>query len=79
MVNKYVGDEKVIIGLQGLRFIKKTNSVSAYESYYLEWEYKGSKGQARYEKEEDRDALYNKIKSNLCAPSVPRGEVGGEK
>lgn len=66
-MNKYVGDNQVTLTLSGLRFVQKEDNrySSMPETYFLRWEYKGSKGSTRYEKKEDRDAIYDKIQEAL--------------
>lgn len=67
MSKKFVGDEQVIINLEGLRYVLKEDSRyhGMKELYALEWEYKGSKGRTSYEKVEDRDAMYQKLQAAL--------------
>jgi hypothetical protein len=66
MKKNYVADDKVILNLSGLRFIQKRDAGSHIEEiYFLEWEYKGSKGSAYYDDKSKRDAMYNKVLASL--------------
>jgi hypothetical protein len=64
---QFIGDEQVVLSLQGLRSIKKvdTSWTTTEERYTLEWEYKGSKGHMSYKDQAKRDDFYNKIKEAL--------------
>ena len=67
-MKQFIADEKVILSLQGLRWIMKTNQAAwgnSPEKYGLEWNYKGSENKIGYEKEEDRDAMYVKVRDAL--------------
>lgn len=74
MKKMFIGDDKVILNLQGLRFIQKvdhTGYSSTMERYYLEWEYKGAKGSVSYESKDDRDKLYAQVKEVLIKAMFP--------
>jgi hypothetical protein len=45
-LNNYIGDDQVVINVQGLRWIRKEDylPLCGDESYRLEWDYKGGHG-----------------------------------
>jgi len=76
-MEKYIGDDKVILNLTGLRFVQKTDPLYMGSGYSLSWEYKGSKGSARYEKKEDRDAMYDKVQKALLEKARETPKLDG--
>lgn len=70
-MEKYIGDDKVILLLQGLRFIIKEDrryGLSTKVEYFLKWDYKGAEGSLIYEDKAERDALYNRVLAELTKP-----------
>ena len=65
-MKQFVGDERVVVNLQGLRWIQKENQSAGWpERYRLKWNYKGGEGSQSYESEELRNAMYDKVKKAL--------------
>ena len=66
-MEKYIGDNEVILKIAGLRWIKKVDYGGSIqrERYCLEWNYKGAAGSAEYEIKEERNAFYEKILKEL--------------
>ncbi len=68
-VKRYVSDDYVIIGLQGLRTITKKDVVSRTESimdcFFLNWDYKGMHDLFCYENKVERDNIFDEIKAEL--------------
>lgn len=65
-MQQYIMDNRVILSLQGLRFIKKNDrihspNVNIDNSHGIEWNYKGSCGYMDYKSEEKRDKIFNQI------------------
>lgn len=61
----YIMDNKVILAIQGLRFVKKTghlyHAIKAHDTYGIIWNYKGSDGFMDYPTKEERDKIFNEI------------------
>ena len=66
-MEKYIGDDMVLLCLTGLRFIKKEDGWQHAEPqrFFLKWNYKGVDGQAEYKDEKARDAMYDKVLAAL--------------
>ena len=61
-MEKFIGDEVVVLNLQGLRWIQKENMSAGWtERFRLKWNYKGGEGTQSYESEESRNAMYDKV------------------
>ena len=70
-MEKSIGDDKVILQLAGLRFIKKENyttNVRGDERYWLKWNYKGADNSVEYADYEARDTMYEKVRAALTSP-----------
>lgn len=70
---RYVQDAKVIIVMQGIRWVKRTDQTfggGVKTEYQLEVDYKPRSLLVRYATEEERDAMFNKVSAAL-APSGP--------
>jgi hypothetical protein len=68
MKQTFVADKEVILVLEGLRWVAKKN-FSGGTHYMLEWAYKGQEKSHDYEgKEEDRDAMFDKVSEALQKP-----------
>jgi len=69
-MQQYVMDDRVILALQGLRFIKKndcihSSNVNLDNHYEIIWNYKGSDGFMDYKSKEDRDKIFNRIAKSI--------------
>ena len=66
-MEKYIGDDRVILMLAGLRFLKKVDSTYSGmpQKFSLEWDYKGTSGSAYYPDKKSRDAMYDKVSKAL--------------
>lgn len=62
-MQQYVADGLVIICLSGLRWVSKEDSQFAgrSNSFYLEWNFKGSEHKQEYPDKESRDKMYDKL------------------
>ena len=69
MRQRYIMDDKVILSLQGLRFIKKQDviyaSANSDNNYRLIWNYKGADGYVDYVNKRDRDKIFDEIGENF--------------
>lgn len=68
-MQKYMADSKVLINLQGLRYVKKTDSTyggSNGDRYHIEWAHKGQMNSMSYVDKAGRDEMYDKIRQALC-------------
>ena len=75
-MQRYIGDDVVTICLQGLRYIRKADSMmGGGDHFYLEAGYKGKDISVKYRNEKARDELYSKIKAELTEKDIPRGPV----
>ena len=65
----YVSDDEVIINLQGLRWVKKSDtypSLKGNDIYELAWDFKGSPGcHHRYDDKAKRDAMFQRLVDGL--------------
>lgn len=64
-MQQYIMDDRVILAIQGLRFVKKQDHlhhrIKAHDTYGIIWNYKGSDGYVDYLTEKERDKIFNKI------------------
>ena len=58
-----ISDDKLIINIQAMRYIKKSDREGrpGCPKYLLEWEHKGSSGNQEYEDKKERDDMFEKI------------------
>jgi hypothetical protein len=65
----YVSDDEVIINLQGLRWVAKTDtypSMRGDDLWELVWDFKGSTGcRHRYADKDKRDAMFQRLVDGL--------------
>ena len=63
---RYAADDRVILCLDGLRWVKKTDtSYLREEKYGLSWNYKGGQESTSYGKKLDRDLMYDRMRAAL--------------
>jgi hypothetical protein len=81
MRTRYVRDEKAIVHLQGIRWVKRTdqhyitNNKTVYE---LEVDYKPRSLLIKYETAAERDSLFDKLCEALVPPGIQTSTEGGE-
>jgi len=81
-MKQFIGDDKVILNMQGLRFIKKADyaaSTFSEEKHVLEWEYKGTKGSASYTVKAERDAIYDRLREVLTRDKEAGNEPSSDR
>jgi hypothetical protein len=70
-MSNYISDDQVIINLQGLRWVKKSDTqYTTYNNYGLEWDYKGGHGTHTYTSQEKRDEMFNRLRTALAVNEV---------
>ncbi len=74
-MEKYIGDNKVILALSGLRWLEKVDrkGITGEEIFYLRWNYKGAEGSTEYRIKEERDDLYQRVSDALTKKSLSAG------
>ncbi len=67
MKQHYLTDNHCIVGITGLRYVKKIDSVYPGSSnrYYLEFAYKGQVQTVTYSNEVERDQMFERICEQL--------------
>jgi len=69
-MQQYIMDNRIILGLQGLRSVKKrdlihSKNVDIKNTYGIQWNYKGSEGFMEYATIEERNNIFNEIKKAI--------------
>jgi hypothetical protein len=76
MQRHIVADNHTIINTQGIRFVEKVDVAYAGPTRHeLRVTYKGDKLDYRYEKQEDRDAQYDRLRAALESPRTVHAEA----
>lgn len=78
MSDRYISDDQVIIGIQGLRTVccKDYPNVTFGGKWGLLWSYKGQESYQMYADQAARDAMYEKLRKALTA-ETERQQPGG--
>lgn len=79
-MQKYIGDNNIVLSLMGLRYIAKEDDFYVGMSkkitkYAIKFSYKGKDDVVRYETEQERDAMWEKLKAVL---TNEKGEINAE-
>jgi len=65
-MQQYIMDDRIILSIQGLRFVKKRDhlyhGVKTDNAYGILWNYKGSDGFMDYPTEKERNKIFEEIK-----------------
>lgn len=67
MKQHYLTDNHCIVGITGLRYVKKSDStyVGSPNKYYLEFAYKGQEQRVMYPNAVERDQMFERICEQL--------------
>lgn len=81
MPAQYVSDDKTIIGLQGLRTVRREDRPWAApdSKWILYWSYKGQEHSYHYDDQAARDQMYDALRAALDKQGEPKRDGGYRK